>query len=326
MHAWLCETLDGIAAMPWRELPTPEPQPGEVRIAVHCASLNFPDLLIVEGKYQFKPALPFVPGAEFSGTVEALGEGVKHLQLGQPVAALGSHGGFATHACVSARNVLPLPAGMPFEDGAAFAFAYGTSYHALMDRAALRAGETVLVLGAAGGVGSAAVQIAKAAGATVIATASTASKADFCRRLGADHAIDLSAGVPLRDALKALTNGRGPDVVYDPVGGDLAEPAFRSIAWRGRYLVVGFAGGSIPALPFNLSLLKGASVVGVFWGEFVRREPQAFAKDMAQLATWYAQGLVKPAIDSLLPMSALPDAYARMASRQVMGKVVMHNG
>jgi NADPH2:quinone reductase len=216
---------------------------------------------------------------------------------------------------VAARNVLPLPAGMPFEDGAAFAFAYGTSYHALMDRASLRADETVLVLGAAGGVGSAAVQIAKAAGAKVIATASTADKASFCLRLGADHAIDLSAGVPLRDALKALTEGRGPDVVYDPVGGDLAEPAFRS-----------FAGGSIPALPFNLSLLKGASVVGVFWGEFVRREPKAFAQDMAQLSAWYAQGLVKPAIDSLLPMAALPQAYARMASRQVMGKVVMHNG
>lgn len=325
MQAWLCETLEGISAMRWQDVPTPQPQPGEVRIAVHCASLNFPDLLIVQGKYQIKPALPFVPGAEFSGIVDAVGEGVTHVRPGDRVAALGSHGGFATQACVSARNVLPIPDALPFEDAAAFAFAYGTSHHALMDRAALKAGETVLVLGAAGGVGSAAVQIAKAAGAKVIATASTAEKADFCRVLGADHAIDLSAGVPLRDALKAATGGTGPDVVYDPVGGDLAEPAFRSIAWRGRYLVVGFAGGSIPALPFNLSLLKGASVVGVFWGEFVRREPKAFARDMNQLMTWYAQGLVKPAIDEVLPMSALPEAYARMADRRVKGKVVLRN-
>ena len=324
MYGWLCETLEGVDALRWREMPDPEPGPGQVRIAVRCASLNFPDLLIVQGKYQAKPPLPFVPGAEFSGVVEAVGEGVRHLKPGDAVAAMGTHGGFATHACVGAANVMPLPPGLAFEDAAAFAFTYGTSYHALIDRGSLKAGETVLVLGAAGGVGSAAVQIAKAAGARVIATASTPEKAAFCARLGADVTIVPSAQ-PLREALKDATEGRGPDVIYDPVGGELAEPAFRSIAWRGRYLVVGFASGPIPALPFNLALLKGASIVGVFWGEFVRREPRAFQADLGQLMRWYAEGRTRPAIDTLLPMQELPAAYARMASRQVCGKVVLRN-
>jgi NADPH2:quinone reductase len=310
--------------MRMHELPLPQPGPGQVRVAVRAASLNFPDLLIVEGKYQFKPPLPFVPGAEFSGVVEAVGEEVTGLRVGDRVAAMGSHGGFATHALVEASRALPVPPGFDLEDAAAFAFTYGTSFHALMDRAALRPGETVLVLGAAGGVGSAAVQIAKAAGARVIAAVSTAAKAQACLSMGADAAIDLSAQ-GLRESLKALTDGRGPDVVYDPVGGDLAEPAFRSIAWRGRYLVVGFAQGSIPALPLNLALLKGASIVGVFWGEFVRREAAAFGADMQRLAQWYAQGRVKPVIDARLPMSQLPEAYARMASRQVIGKLLLVN-
>lgn len=325
MQAWLCETLEGIGAMHFRDLPTPEPRAGEVRVAVRAASLNFPDLLIVEGKYQFKPPLPFVPGAEFAGVVDAVGEGVTHLKPGQPVAAIGSTGGFATHACVEATRVIPLPAGFPFEDGAAFAFTYGTSHHALVDRAALQPGETVLVLGAAGGVGTAALQIAKAVGAKVIAAASSDDKCALCASLGADATVNYST-TPLREALKSLTGGRGPDVVYDPVGGDLAEAAFRSIAWRGRYLVVGFAaGGGIPALPLNLPLLKGASIVGVFWGDFVRREPQASAAALAQLAQWYGQGKVKPVIDCRLPMRELPQAYARMASRQVRGKVLLVN-
>lgn len=322
MKAWLCESLDGIRAMRWQDVPTPEPKAGEVRIAVQAASLNFPDLLIVEGKYQFKPALPFVPGGEFSGTVDAVGDGVKHLKPGDRVAAVGSTGGFASDACVPAASVLPLPPGMPWDDAAAFAFTYGTSHHALMDRAALQPGETVLVLGAAGGVGTAAVQIAKAAGARVIAGVSSDEKAALCLKIGADAAINYSTQT-LRDALKTLTEGKGPDVVYDPVGGDLAEQAFRSIAWRGRYLVVGFAAGGIPALPWNLALLKGASVVGVFWGDFVRREPKAFGKGLAQLIQWYGEGRVKPVIDSRLPMTELPEAYRRMGTREVMGKVVM---
>jgi NADPH:quinone reductase len=324
LKAWLCETLEGIGAMQFKELPTPEPRPGEVRIAVRAASLNFPDLLIVEGKYQFKPPLPFVPGAEYAGLVDAVGEGVTHLKPGQPVAAIGSTGGFATHACVEAARTIPLPPGFPLEDGAAFAFTYGTSHHALIDRAALQSGETVLVLGAAGGVGTAAVQIAKAAGARVIAAASTDEKCALCTSIGADATVNYGRE-NLRDALKALTGGKGPDVVYDPVGGELAEPAFRSIAWRGRYLVVGFAGGGIPALPFNLPLLKGASIVGVFWGDFVKREPQASAAALQQLAQWYAQGKVKPVIDCKLPMAALPEAYARMGTRQVRGKVLLVN-
>ncbi len=324
MHAWLCETLDGAEALQWRELPTPEPQAGEVRIRIHAASLNFPDLLIVRGQYQFKPPLPFVPGSEYAGTVEAVGAGVSHLQPGDAVAAIASTGGFGTHACAPADRVLPLPAGFALEDGAAFAFTYGTSYHALLDRARLQPGETVLVLGAAGGVGTAAVQIAKAAGARVIAAASSDEKCTLLREIGADATINYRSQ-DLRAELKGLTEGRGPDVVYDPVGGSLAEPAFRSIAWRGRYLVVGFAEGSIPALPWNLPLLKGAAIVGVFWGDFVKREPRANAAALAQLAQWYAQGLVKPVIDRRLPMAQLKEAYTRMGSRLVRGKLLLVN-
>ena len=324
MHAWICDNPIGVEALRWTELPTPEPAAGQVRIAIHAASLNFPDLLTVRNKYQVKPPLPFVPGSEFSGTVEAVGEGVRHLKLGDRVATIGVTGGFATHACVDAAAAMPLPPDFALDDAAAFAFTYGTSHHALIDRAALRAGETVLVLGAAGGVGSAAVQIAKAAGARVIAAASSDEKGEFCRSLGADAIVNTGRD-NLRDALKAATEGQGPHVVYDPVGGDLAEAALRSIAWRGRHLVVGFAAGPIPALPWNLALLKGASIVGVFWGDFVRREPKAFRAAMAELFAWYASGRVKPAIDRRLPMSALGDAYARMASRQVCGKLLLTN-
>ena len=324
MHAWLCETLDGAEALRWQEMPTPEPRAGEVRIAIKAASLNFPDLLIVQGKYQFKPTLPFVPGAEFSGLVDAVGEGVTHLRLGMPVAAVAGTGGFGTHAIVEAARVLPLPSGFALDDAAAFAFTYGTSHHALIDRGQLKAGETVLVLGAAGGVGTAALQIAKAAGARVIAAASTDDKCALCRELGADASINYSTE-NLREALKSLTGGKGPDVVYDPVGGDLAEPVFRAIAWRGRYLVVGFAGGGIPALPWNLALLKGASIVGVFLGEFLKREPQASAAALVQLSQWYAQGLIKPVIDQRLPMGELKAAYTRMGSRQVRGKLLLVN-
>jgi NADPH2:quinone reductase len=324
MHAWLCENPIGVDALQWKELPTPEPGPGQVRVAVRAASLNFPDILIVQNKYQFKPPLPFVPGSEFAGTVEAVGPGVDRVKPGDRVAVLGGTGGFGTHALAPADKLLPLPDGFAFEHGAAFAFTYGTSHHALMDRAALQPGETVLVLGAAGGVGTAALQIAKAAGAKVIAAASTDEKCALCRSLGADATINYSQA-NIRDELKALTDGKGPDVVYDPVGGDLAEPVFRSIAWRGRYLVVGFAAGGIPALPFNLSLLKGASIVGVFWGDFVRREPKANAASLAQLSQWYAEGKIQPVIDQRLPMSELHAAYARMSGRQVLGKVVLVN-
>jgi len=310
--------------MKFQELPTPEPKAGEVRIAVKAASLNFPDLLIVQNKYQFKPALPFVPGSEYAGVVRAVGDGVKHLNIGQAVACLSGTGGFATHVIAPAALCMPLPPGFPMVDAAAFIMTYGTSHHALIDRGQLKAGETVLVLGAAGGVGTAAIQVAKAAGATVIAAASSEEKCALCQRIGADATINY-ATVNLRERVKELTAGKGPDVIYDPVGGDYAEPAFRSIAWRGRYLVVGFASGPIPSLPLNLALLKGASIVGVFWGDFAKREPQANTAMMMELAQWYGLGRIKPVIDRTMPMQELKAAYAHMGSRGVMGKLVMVN-
>lgn len=324
MHAWLCENPTGVDALTWKELPTPQPGAGEVLIEIKAASLNFPDLLIVQNKYQMKPPLPFVPGSEYAGVVQAVGEGVKHLQVGQNVACLSGTGGFATHTIAPAALCMPLPAGFSYVDAAAFIMIYATSHHALVDRAQLKAGETVLVLGAAGGVGTSAIQIAKTMGAHVIAAASTDEKCELCRSIGADATINYSTE-NLREALKTLTNGKGPDIIYDPVGGELAEPAFRSIAWRGRYLVVGFASGSIPSLPLNLTLLKGASIVGVFWGGFARQEPEASAKAMSELAQWYAQGKIKPVIDRTMPMDQLKEAYAHMGSRHVKGKLVMVN-
>jgi NADPH2:quinone reductase len=255
MQAWLCENPVGVDALAWKELPTPQPAQGQVLIRIEAASLNFPDLLIVQNKYQMKPPLPFVPGSEFAGVIEALGEGVSGLSVGQRVACLPGTGGFGTHALAPAKLCLPWPEGFGAVDAASFIMTYATSHHALIDRGQLKAGETVLVLGAAGGVGTAAIQIAKAMGARVIAAASSADKCELCRRQGADATINYS-GADLREQIKALTDGKGPDVIYDPVGGDFAEPAFRSIAWRGRYLVVGFASGPIPSLPLNLALLK----------------------------------------------------------------------
>jgi NADPH2:quinone reductase len=324
MQAWICDNPVGVEALKWQDVPTPEPGPGEVRVAVRAASLNFPDLLIVQNKYQHKPPLPFVPGAEYAGVVDAVGEGVAGYRRGDHVAVLAGIGGFATHAVARADKLLALPDAFPFEHAAAFAMTYGTSYHALIDRAELKAGETVLVLGAAGGVGTAAIQIAKAAGAHVVAAASSPEKCSQCLSLGADSAIDYTKG-NFRESIKERMQGRGPDVVYDPVGGDYTEPAFRSLAWRGRYLVIGFAAGNVPALPLNLPLLKGNSIVGVFWGEFVRREPKAAAAQMAELAAWYAKGVIRPVVDVQLPMQRLPEGYARMAERKVLGKVVLTN-
>ena len=335
MKAWLCDNPTGVDALQWKELPTPEPKAGEVRVAIKAASLNFPDTLIVQNKYQFKPPLPFVPGSEFAGVVEAVGEGVTHLKVGQSVICLHGTGGFATHAVLPAMLALPMPQGFTYEDGASLLMTYATTIHALLDRGQLNAGETVLILGAAGGVGTAAIQIAKAAGALVIAAASSEDKCAACKGMGADAVINYGAfadpeqfSAQLREAIKAACESVGskaPDVVYDPVGGQFAEPVFRSIAWRGRYLVIGFASGPIPALPFNLPLLKGASIVGVFWGDFTKREPKAFMKDYGQLAAWYASGQIKPIIDRTMPMAELKAAYAHMATRGVKGKVVMVN-
>ena len=324
MHAWLCENPTGVDALSWKELPTPQPKAGEVLIEIKAASLNFPDLLIVQNKYQTKPPLPFVPGSEYAGVVQAVGESVSQLRVGQNVACLSGTGGFGTHTIAPAALCMPLPEGFSHVHAAAFIMIYATSWHALMDRAQLKAGETVLVLGAAGGVGTAAIQIAKAAGARVIAAASSDEKCALCTTLGADATINYTRS-NLREEIKRLTDGRGPDVIYDPVGGHYAEPALRSIAWRGRYLVVGFAAGAIPSLPLNLALLKGASIVGVFWGDFARREPKANAAMMAELASLYALGKIKPVIDRTMPMAELKAAFAHMGSRGVMGKLVMAN-
>jgi NADPH:quinone reductase len=325
MQAWFCDNPTGVDALTWRDAPTPTPSAKEVLIEVKAASLNYPDLLIVQNKYQIKPQLPFVPGSEYAGLVQAVGEGVKQLSVGQRVVCLSGTGGFGTHTLAPAALVMPLPDFMSFDDAAAFTMIYATSHHALVDRAQLKAGETLLVLGAAGGVGTAAIQIGKAMGAKVIAVASTPEKCELCQKLGADSTILLSAG-DLREAIKAATDGKGPDVVYDPVGGALAEPVFRSIAWRGRYLVIGFAGDpQVPNLPMNLPLLKGASVVGVFWGAFSQKEPQANLAMMQELVKWYAQGKIKPHIQTRLPMAQLKDAYALLTGRRVLGKLVLVN-
>jgi NADPH:quinone reductase len=324
VHAWLCEDPVGIDAVTWKELPTPQPANGQVLVQIEAASLNFPDLLIVQNKYQFKPERPFVPGSEYAGKIVSVGPDVTHFKAGQRVACLNGTGGFGTHTLAPAKSCIALPEDFPAVDAAAFIMIYATSYHALVDRGQLQKGETVLILGAAGGVGSSAIQIAKNIGAKVIAASSSDEKCRLCKQLGADETMNYTKE-NLRERLKEITNGKGPDVIYDPVGGDLAEPAFRSIAWRGRYLIVGFAGGTIPSLPLNLALLKGASMVGVFWGDFSRREADANAAMMEKLVGWYKNGKIKPSIDCTMPMSELKQAYARMGSRQVMGKLVMVN-
>lgn len=328
MFAWQCTNPTGVDNLSWVELPTPQPAADEVLIEIKAASLNFPDLLIVQNKYQFKPAPPFVPGAEFAGVVTACGNDVKNLKIGDHVAALPSVGAFATHACIKAAMCIQLPTDFPLPEAAAFIMAYATSHHALIDRAQLSVGETVLILGAAGGVGSSAIQIAKALGARVVAAASSPEKCAFCRDIGADDTIDYSIHTPettLRDAIKSACGGRGPDVIYDPVGGIFAEPAFRSIGWRGRYLVVGFASGEIPKLPFNLALLKGASLVGVFWGDFAKREAVANHAMMSELLSWIEAGTIKPPVQQSFAMTDLPKAFEVMARRAINGKLVLTN-
>jgi NADPH2:quinone reductase len=325
VKAVLCRQYGPPDSLVVEDLPSPKPGAGEVVVAVKAASVNFPDVLIIQNKYQFKPPLPFSPGSEFAGTVKEVGEGVKGFKPGDKVIAFTTYGAFAEEVKTEASRLLPLPEGMGFESGAAFLLTYGTSDHALRDRGALRAGETLLVLGAAGGVGLAAIEIGKALGARVIACASSDEKLEVCREHGADATINYAAD-DLRERIKALTGGRGVDVVYDPVGGPYSEPAFRSIAWRGRLLVVGFAAGEIPKLPLNLALLKGASVVGVFWGDFARREPREFAKSVSQLGQWYREGKLRPHVSQTFPLEKAGDALKLMAARQVKGKVVLTVG
>jgi NADPH:quinone reductase len=322
MRAVMCKQWGGPETLVLETLPDPQPAAGEVVIAVQAAGVNFPDVLIIQNKYQMKPPLPFTPGAEVAGTVRAVGEGVKHLKPGDAVAAMVGTGGFATQCVTKAENVMPLPPGVPMQVAAAFTLAYATSWHAVVDRAQLKAGETMLVLGASGGVGLAAVEIGKALGATVIACASTQEKLDVCKAHGADAGINYEAE-DLRARIKDLTGGKGPGVIYDAVGGKYAEPAFRSIGWRGRYLVIGFAAGDIPSLPLNLALLKGANIVGVFWGDFARREPKNNLAGMMQLLGWMKEGKIKPLISKTYSLEQVPQALTEMAGRKVMGKIVI---
>jgi NADPH2:quinone reductase len=322
MKAVLCKAFGPPESLVFEELPSPKPGPGEVVLTMKAASVNFPDVLIIQNKYQFKPPLPFSPGSELAGVVKEVGDGVKHWKPGDRAIAFTTFGAFAEEVKTDASRLIPLPEKMSFESGAAFILTYGTTDHALRDRAALKAGETLLVLGAAGGVGLAAVEIGKAMGARVIACASTPEKLAVCREHGADEGIDYSKE-DLRERIKALTGGKGVDVVYDAVGGPYSEPAFRSIAWRGRLLVVGFAAGDIPKIPLNLPLLKGASIVGVFWGDFAKREPKAFAESVQQLGRWYAEGKLRPHVSQTYPLAKAVDALKAMAARQVKGKVVL---
>ncbi len=322
MKAIICAEWGGPETLQLLDVALPEPGPKQVRVRVAAAGVNFPDVLIIQKKYQVQPALPFSPGAEIAGTISAVGSEVNGLSIGMSVAALCGTGGFAEECVVDAALCMPLPPKLSMPLAASLVLAYGTSWHALRDRGALQAGETLLVLGAAGGVGLAAVEIGKAIGARVIAAASSAEKLSVCREHGADECIDYSKE-DLREALKRSTGGKGVDVVFDPVGGSFSEAAFRSIAWRGRHLVIGFADGTVPTLPLNLALLKGASLVGVFWGEFAKREPQNNAAGMKEILGWIEKGVLKPRISRQYRLAEAPQALTDMAARKVIGKVVV---
>ncbi len=322
MRALVCKAHGLPETLVVDELPSPVPGPNQVLVRIEAAGVNFPDALIIQNKYQLKPPLPFIPGAEMAGVVKAVGSGVKRFKTGDAVCGVISVGGFAEEIAADENKLIPLPTGAPMDVASAFILAYGTSHHALKDRAALQAGETVLVLGASGGVGLAAVEIAKILGAKVIACASSRDKLDICVKHGADETIDYTTE-NLRDRIKELTDGKGADVIYDPVGGPFAEPALRSIAWRGRYLVIGFANGEIPKIPLNLALLKGCSIVGVFWGGFVGAEPAAAAAGITELFGWLREGKLKPEISARYSLADAPKALRAMMDRKVTGKVVV---
>ena len=321
MKAILCTEWGGPDRLQLTELPLPRPRAGEVRLRVLAAGVNFPDALIIQKKYQVQPTLPFVPGTEIAGVVDAVGEGVR-MTPGTRVVAFVGIGGFAEYVCVKAALTLPLPHEVSDEVAAAFTMIYATSHHALFDRGQLQPRETLLVLGAAGGVGLAAVELGKLVGARVIAAASSEEKLGACRTAGADEVINYSTQ-DLRETIKAMSDGREIDVVYDPVGGSYAETALRSLAWRGRFLVVGFAAGAIPSIRLNLLLLKEASLVGVYWGEFAKREPARNAKMIGELMSWLVQGKLRPHVSQVYPLSETPKAIDDLLQRRAIGKLVI---
>ncbi len=322
MKAIVCRAFGPPEQLDYADVPEPTPSAGQVVIAIRASGVNFPDTLIVQGAYQMKPPFPFTPGTDVAGVVRSVGEGVQHVRPGDRVLGFTPVGGFAEQVACDARAVVPIPEGVSFETAAAFPMVYSTSYHALVDRAKLQRGETLLVLGAAGGVGLAAIEIGKALGARVIAAASTPEKLAVCRDAGADEGIDYTSE-NLRERLRELTGGNGVDVVYDPVGGPYTEPALRSTAWGGRYLVIGFTAGEIPRIPLNLPLLKGCSIVGVFWGAFTEREPAHNAANTRQLLAWLADGTIRPRVSRTYPLASAADALNDLIARRVTGKVVL---
>ncbi|MEM6724862.1 MAG: NADPH:quinone oxidoreductase family protein [Bacteroidota bacterium] len=322
MKALLCKSFGPPEELVLEDLPTPEPGPKQVLIEVKACGVNFPDTLIIQGLYQFKPDLPFAPGSDVAGIVKAVGEKVKNVKPGDEVVARTGWGGFAEEMLADSKVVFPKPPGMSMVNAASFMMVYGTSYYALKDRAHLKEGETLLVLGAAGGVGLTAVELGKAMGARVIAAASTDEKLELCKQYGADEVINYSTE-NLKDRVKELTDGKGADVIYDPVGGDYTEAALRATAWEGRFLVIGFAAGKIPKIPLNLPLLKGCQVVGVFWGSFAQRDPGANLANTMELMKWFFSGKLKPHIHGTYPLEQGGEAIRALMDRKVKGKVVV---
>lgn len=322
MKAVRCKQFGPPCDLVIEERVSDEPGPGEVVVQVKAAGINYPDSLIIQNKYQLKPSLPFTPGGEFAGMVARVGAGVTRFTVGQPVIGFTGWGAFAQEIVIAADKLFAMESEIPFEVAGSFLMTYGTAYHALKDRAALVPGETVLVLGAGGGIGTATVELAKAMGARVIAAASSPEKLEASREHGADATIDYERE-DLRERIKEVTEGRGVDVVCDPVGGKFSEPALRSTAWRGRFLVVGFSGGEIPRIPLNLPLLKGCSIVGVFWGDYLRREGKAVEADLRDLLELYGTGRIRPLVTRRFALEQTPIALEEVAERKAIGKWVV---
>lgn len=322
MKAIVCERHGPPSNLVLKELPTLIPAPDEVIVSIKACSINFPDTLIIQGKYQFQPDLPFIPGSDISGIIKVVGSKVTKYQAGDEVFGMIRHGGFAEEICVNVEQLFPKQAEMDFPTAASFIYAYGTAYHALKQRAQLQAGETLAILGASGGVGMAALELGKALGARVIACASTDEKLALCKKKGADVIINYNKE-NLKERIKEMTKRKGADVVYDPVGGNYSEQALRATRWGGRFLVIGFAAGKIPEIPLNLALLKGCAIVGVFWGRFTKEETSTHIENTKELMQLYQQGKLKPHIDKLYPLAETPLALEAMMNRQVKGKVVI---